>query len=46
MTSAENTKCLGCPLTSKTDENVARVKELVTENRKVAIHAVAKVLGI
>jgi hypothetical protein len=46
VTSAENAKCLGCTLTSKTDKNVACMKGLVTENRKVAIHEVAKVMRI
>ena len=46
MTSAEDAKCLGCPLTSRRDKNMAEVKGLVTENRKVAIHEVAKVMRI
>jgi len=46
MTSAESAKCLGYPLTNKTDKTVTRVKGLFAENRKVAIHEVAKVLGI
>jgi len=26
VTSAENAECLGCPLTSRTDKNMAQVK--------------------
>lgn len=47
VTSAENAKCLGCPLTSETDKkNMGRVKGLVTADRKVAIREVAKVRRI
>jgi hypothetical protein len=46
VTSVEYAKCLGCLWVSEPYKNVARVKELVLENRRVAIREVFKTLGI
>jgi hypothetical protein len=43
VTSAEDATYSGCPLTSKTDEYVDQVKELVHGNRRTTIHSI---LGI
>jgi hypothetical protein len=45
VTSFEDAKCLGCPSTSKTDENADRVKKPVRKNRKTLVCEVPDVLG-
>jgi hypothetical protein len=42
----QDAECSGCPLASKTDENVDQVRELFRENRRIAIHEVGNILGI
>jgi DNA-binding transcriptional regulator GbsR (MarR family) len=46
LTSVKDADHSGHPLTSKTDENVDKVKDLVLENRRITIHEVANILGI
>jgi hypothetical protein len=43
--SVEDAAYLGHPLTSKTDENVDKMNELVLEKRRIAIHEVSKPVG-
>jgi hypothetical protein len=45
-TSVKNVECLGCPSTSKTDENVVCVKEPVLEKRRIIVCEFAKMLEI
>jgi hypothetical protein len=46
LTSVKGVDHSGHPLTSKTGENVDKVKDLVLEKRRITIHEVANVLGI
>jgi len=46
LTSVKDADHSGHPLTSKTGENVDKVKDLVLENRRITIHEVANLLGI
>jgi hypothetical protein len=46
VTSVEDAKCLGCPLTSKRDENVDRENGLVHKNGRITIREVANMLEI
>jgi hypothetical protein len=42
MNSLEDAEESGRPSTSKTDENVDRVKEFVLENRRISVHEASK----
>jgi hypothetical protein len=46
LTSVKATDHSGHPLTSKTGENVDKVKDVVLENRRITIYEVANILGI
>jgi len=46
LTTVKDADHSGHPLTSKTGENVDKVKDLVLEHRRITIHEVANILGI
>jgi hypothetical protein len=46
LTSVKDANHSGHPLRGKTDENVDKVKDLVSEHRRITIHEVANILGI
>jgi hypothetical protein len=37
VTSVEDVECLGCPLTSRTEQNVDHMRDLVLSNKRIAI---------
>jgi hypothetical protein len=46
VTSVENIQHLQCPPTHQTEENLARAKKPILENRRITIHGVSNMLGI
>jgi hypothetical protein len=46
LTSVKDADHSGHTLTSKTGENVGKVKDIVLENRKITVNEVANILGI
>jgi hypothetical protein len=44
--SVEDDKCSGRPSTSKTTENVEKIKELIHEDHRRTIHELADAVGI